>query len=99
MKFKEWNNQNTSLFEELSLLTQYSSYKTLLDDVKVSNLTFSFLYGEYDVITKLKTTTSSEVSMIIYSLYKDKCDALYNLDTQEILNTGVEAAKRVKGVN
>lgn len=97
MKFKEWNNQTTSLFEELSLLTQYSSYKTLLDDVNVSNLTFSFLYGEYDVITKLKTTNTSEVATILYSLYNDKWDKLYNLKTQEIMNNGVQTVKTVTG--
>lgn len=97
MKFKEWNNQTTSLFEELSLLTQYSSYKTLLDDVNVSNLTFSFLYGDYDVITKLKTTNTSEVATIIYSLYNDKWDKLYNLKTQEIMNNGVQTVKTVTG--
>ena len=97
MKFKEWNNQTTSLFEELSLLTQHSSYKTLLDDVNVSNLTFSFLYGEYDVITKLKTTNTSEVATILYSLYNDKWNKLYNLKTQEIMNNGVQTVKTVTG--
>lgn len=97
MKFDEWNKQATSLFEELSLLVNHSSYTTLLDDVNVTDLTFSYLYGEYDVITKLQTTNTSEVATIIFTLYNSKWDKLYNLKTQDILNNGVQTLKTVKG--
>lgn len=99
MNFNEWNKQTTSLFEELSLLTQHNSYKTLLDDVNITDLTFSYLYGNHDVISKLNTMNTSEVATIIYTLYNNKWDKLYNLKTQEILNNGVQTVKTVKGDN